>query len=30
MGNKQQKPKLTLEDALIELRINSKKLNRES
>lgn len=31
MGNKTpQKPKPTLEDALIEMKINSKKMNRDS
>lgn len=30
MGNKPQQPKPTLEDALIEMKINSKRLSRES
>lgn len=30
MGNKPQAPKPTLEDALIEMKINSKRMNRES
>lgn len=29
-GSQPQKPKPTLEDALIEMKINSKRLNRES
>ena len=30
MGNKPQAPKPTLEDALIEMKINSKRMNREA
>jgi charged multivesicular body protein 1 len=30
MGNKPQQPKPTLEDALIDMKINSKRLTRES
>lgn len=30
MGNKPQAPKPTLDDALIEMKINSKRMNRES
>ena len=30
MGNKPQAKKPTLEDALIEMKINSKRVNRES
>ena len=30
MGNKPKAPKPTLEDALIEMKINSKRMNRES
>lgn len=30
MGNKQKAPQPTLEDALIEMKINSKRMNRES
>ena len=30
MGNTPQKPKPTLQDALIEMKINSKRVNRES
>ena len=30
MGNKPQAPRPTLEDALIEMRMNSKRVSRES
>lgn len=30
MGNKPQAPRPTLEDALIEMKINSKRVSRES
>lgn len=30
MGNTPQKPKPTLQDALIQMKINSKRVNRES